>query len=191
MPGFIVNGHGQGAPSTVRPYYTYTWEVQQFYGIGIGATPPPERLPLIYLRDAGVPTWDFDREEVMGANMVYKFAKSIKWNDIKFVWYDTVGLASIVKEWRDAIWTADTGLANPDDYKRQSVLRSLDFSWANPIIWTMHNSWPCAVKVDNLTYTQSDVKAVEVTLAYDWAVDQAPAGRTLRTDPGRRELRTF
>lgn len=171
MPGFVVNGLGQGAPSTVKPYYKYTWEVQQFYGDGIGANPAAENLPLIYLREASLPSCDFDKEEVQGANLVYKFAKSIKWNDIKFVWYDTVGMATKIREWRRNVWTAEDGLADPDVYKRTSTLRSLDFSWANPIVWNCFNSWPGSIKVGDLTYTDSDIKMVEVVLVYDWADD--------------------
>lgn len=164
MPGFIVNGVGQGAPATVKPYYKYTWEVTNFYGDGI-----QNGSPLVYLKEAGTPSWDFDREEIQGASLVYKFAKSIKWNDVKFTWYDTVGLHTKIKSWRESVWKADTGLLNPDDYKKTSILKSLTFSWEEPVTWTMYNSWPAAVKVGDLTYTDSDVKQVEVTLSYDWA----------------------
>ncbi len=164
MPGFIVNGLGTGAPASVKPYYKYTWEVTNFYGDGIQTGDP-----LIYLIEAGTPSWDFDKEEVMGASVSYKFAKSIKWNDIKFTWYDTVGLHVKVKKWRQSIWRPDQGLQNPDDYKKLSTLKSLTFAWENPVVWTMFNSWPVSVKAGDLTYTESAIKQVEVTLSYDWA----------------------
>lgn len=169
MPGFMVNGLGKGAPATVNPYYKYTWDIQQFYGDGIGQAPPAERLPLIYLKESSLPSWDFDKEEVQGASLIYKFAKSIKWNDVKVTWYDTVGLADIIRKWRRNIWTANDGMTDPDVYKKLSIIRSLTYSWESPVVWTLYNSWPGSVKVGDLTYTDSDVKVVEVTLVYDWA----------------------
>lgn len=170
-----MNGFGAGVPATVQPYYKYTWEIQQIYGDSVGSNPPAERLPLVYLKEAGLPSWDFDKEEVQGASLVYKFAKGIKWNDIKFTWYDTVGLADHIRAWRRTVWTADAGLADPDVYKRTSIIRSLTFDWNSPVIWTCYNSWPGNVKVGDLTYTDSDVKLVEVTLVYDWAEEEIVA----------------
>ncbi len=175
MPGFVVNGLGGGAPSSVQPYYKYTWEVTQVLGDVIGLSSSgklsPGKMPLVYIKDATLPDWSLDREEIQGSSLVYKFAKTMKWEDVKITWYDTVGLASLVRAWRESIWTPDGGLANPDDYKRESIIRSLTFAWKKPVIWKLINSWPTSVKTSDLTYADSDVKSVTVNLAYDWAED--------------------
>ena len=35
--------------------------------------------------------------------------------------------------------------------------------------WFLYNSWPSQIRSGELTYTNSDIKIVEVTVAYDWA----------------------
>lgn len=175
MPGFVVNGFGRGAPSSVKPYYKYTWEILHLFGEGVGPNPPAERLPLIYAKDASLPSWGFDKEEVQGSSSTYKFAKSIKWDDIKISWYDTSGLSDKVRAWRRLVWTPEGGLTSPDSYKRTSILRVYTFAWTLPVTWTMYNSWPMTVKTGDLTYTESNVKLVEVTLSYDWAEESGIA----------------
>lgn len=169
MPGFSVNGFGKGPTSSVKPYYKYTWEVVSLFGDGIGSTPAGDKLPLIFLRDASLPTYDIDREEVQGATLTYKFAKSIKWADIKITWYDTVGLVNKLREWRRNVWTPEEGFKAPNEYKRDSVLNSLTYSWDTPNSWQLFNCWPQSIKAGDLTYTESEIKMVEVNVCYDWA----------------------
>lgn len=164
-----MNGLGKGPSSNVKPYYKYTWELLSIFGDYIGSTPTGDKLPLIYLRDASLPTYDIDREEVQGATLVYKFAKSIKWADIKITWYDTEGLANKLREWRRVVWTPEVGFKAPDEYKRDSMLSSLNFAWERPNNWHLYNCWPQSIKSGDLTYTESDIKVVEVNLCYDWA----------------------
>ncbi len=164
MPGFNVNGVGFGAPSDVQPYYKYTWEIDNFYGENA-----PSTSPLIFVKDVSLPVWEIERERHIGASLEYKFAKSISFQDAKIVWYDTVGLAEKVRRWRTSVWTPEGGLKPPAEYKKQSVIRSMNFAWEKTVAWRYKNSWPCRVDVGTLTYTDSEVKLVEVTLSYDWA----------------------
>lgn len=175
MPGFIVNEIGEGAKAdSIRPYYSFTWQISNLFE---DRTPIDNQSPLIYVREATLPSWDFDKEKVMGASLEYKFAKSIVWNDIKIIWYDTDGLAEIMQIWRSTIWAPHIGLALANDYKKESTLQSFDFSFENPVSWKLINSWPGNVKVGDLTYVNSDVKMVEVTLVYDWAEETIAAAR--------------
>lgn len=176
MPGFVVNGFGLGASPNVNPYYSYTWELEEFYGDTIGRNPAGPLAPLIYIKDMTLPSWEFTKIEARGGSLVYKFADSIKWNDVKLVWYDTLGLAAKIQQWREAIWTSTKGLQPANNYKQQSLLRSLTFSWRNPIGWKLINSWPASVKQSDLTYTESSIKLTEVMLTYDWAEDIVDGG---------------
>jgi hypothetical protein len=161
MPGFVVSGLGVGVSSTPLVYYKYLWSIDNLFG---AAAPT-----LIYSKEATFPSWDFERDEIMGGSLKYKFAKSIIFNDVKVSWYDTWGFSTIIRDWRAAVWTPREGLQNPDDYKTRSSLSNLTHDLAKATHWTLYNSWPQSVKTGDLTYTDSDVKLVEVTVAYDWA----------------------
>lgn len=175
MPGFTINGFGAGAPANdIRPHYKYTWDIPSLFESGVTTRVTAGRRPLIYAIDAGTPSWDFDKDEVQGSSLKYKYAKAVIWNDIKITWYDTTGLAEIIRDWRRMVWTPETGLKLPNEYKKESILRSLTFDWEDPVIWTLKNSWPQAVKTGDLSYTTSEVKIVDVTVAYDWAVETPP-----------------
>lgn len=170
MPGFTVNGHGSGAAAAVRPYYKYTWELDYLFSSRyLGTT-----SPLIYAINATLPTWVFDKDEAPGASIKYKQAKNISWNPIKISWYEVVGLASILKKWRELVWTPEEGLKDPSIYKQPSSLRSLTFNWQKPVVWQLHNSWPQEVNSGDLSYSDSDMKVVTVTVEYDWATETTP-----------------
>lgn len=166
MPGFTINGYGDGASPNVKPYYKYTWELLQVVGTTIG---PQSSLPLIYVKEASLPKWTIGKEEVQGASIKYKFAKDISWEDIKIVWYDTVGLQEVMEDWRSLVWTPESGMGVAGKYKNDSKLRSFTFDFANPREWILRNSWPSAVSSTTLTYAESDISVVDVTITYDWA----------------------
>jgi len=166
MPGFIVSGLGAGVDNTPLAYYKYTWTIDNVFGTMPGTTPV-----IVYAKEASLPSWDFEKDEVMGGSLKYKFAKSVIFNDVKISWYDTYGLASVIKKWRELVWSPATGLQNPDAYKTRSQLRALTYDILQQTAWLLYNSWPQSVKTGDLTYTDSDVKLVEVTVAYDWACE--------------------
>jgi hypothetical protein len=167
MPGFTANGLGSGPRNDPRAYYKYTWEIEDIFW-----TLP--RTVLIYAKECTLPSWDFEKDEVMGASLKYKFAKSISFNDVKITWYDVYGIADIIKRWRGYVWTPADGLLDPNNYKSRSHLKNFTYDMVKYTRWTLFNSWPQSVKSGDLTYTDSDIKLVEVTVAYDWAEESEP-----------------
>jgi hypothetical protein len=176
MPGFQVtspNGAfggqaGIGGPSSNRTeyFYTYTWEIFNLFGNNVEVN-----SALIHLRDLTLPTFTANTDSYTASSLEYKWAKSVVWEDIKVSWYDTKGLLAIVKNWRQTVWTPTEGLKVGGDYKRMSELDVHLPTWndLDRIRWRLYNSWPKVIKHGELTYTNSDVKLVEVTIAYDWA----------------------
>ena len=177
MPGFMVKtqsstvGGGVGSQSPnadTEYYYSYTWEIfHLFEDIN------PSRLDptLIHARDISLPTFTANMDSLVGASLEYKWAKSVVWEDIKITWYDVRGLIDIMSKWRKRIWSQDKGLQVASEYKKLSAINVYDSTWdsGNMIEWKLINSWPKMIKHGELTYTQSDVKLVEVTVTYDWA----------------------
>lgn len=165
-------------------FYTYTWDIDNI----LESSPNIINIIKIGLKDCTLPTFTVSKETIEGANIEYKFAKSITWEDVTVAWYDVEGLYEVILEWRKSIWDAgDTdqnigGLQQADKYKKNTVINSYIGSHLGGFSskyqkYTLVNSWPSSIKYGDLTYTSSEVKSVTVTITYDWAVEQSAKPR--------------
>lgn len=165
MPGFIA-GWAQsevGVSMPAGPVYTYTWQILQMAGLRIPET--------IYLKECTLPDWTADIEEYQAPHVKYKYAKGVTFNDVKFNFYDTRGLAVELDKLKRQVWTPETGIAPASDYKRDSrisVFEGDDFKQEQS--WLLNGSWIKGISWAMLTYANSDMHSVSVTLAYDWAI---------------------
>lgn len=167
MPGFSVSGVGQGPSNQVRPYYTYTWEIQTLFEEN-GLTGA-----LIFAKELTPPSFVPKREELESASLVYKYAAQANWDDVRITFYDIPQngqrLADTLRQWRRTVWTPEEGIGLADDYKKDSAISIFNMDRSDEYTWMLHGSWPAQVRESDLTYTGSDVKSVEVIVAYDWA----------------------
>lgn len=171
MPGFYVSSVKEGgfntrAISTRDYYYNYTWEIENLFETEI---PNNETNALIYAKEITLPSFVAMIDNVQGASLQYKHAKSITWEDVKITWYDNVGLLKIMQKWRKSIWDENLGLQPIDRYKKTSKINSFLPNGTFVNSWTLINSWPSTIRYGDLTYSSSDVKLVSVTVTYDWA----------------------
>ena len=156
MPGFIVNGQGgvgiaNGAPDNAEYYYTYTWEIENFYESYANAN-----IGVIHCKTMTLPTFNVAQETVMGASLEYKFAKSVNWADVKVAWYDTSGFLDTMKKWRKTVWSPKQGFAAVNTYKRESRFRTFLPDGEEAQTFRLINSWPSVIKYGDLTYTNPD-----------------------------------
>lgn len=168
MPGFRVGSVGSGAFGRPDVYTSYSWAIDNIFGTVV---PESGSNPLIYANSISLPTFSVDKETYQGSALQYKFAKGISWDDVRVVWYDTVGMLGVVKKWREAVWDPEKGLRNPSEYKKTSTIASELSDGSKRNSWELINSWPSIIRHGELTYVQSDAKMVEVTVTYDWAVE--------------------
>ena len=94
------------------------------------------------------------------------------WDDVKVTWYDTYLMLDTLKKWRESVWTPEKGLMPATDYKTGSILSTNLPDGTATNEWNLVNSWPSTIRYGDLTYTNSDIKIVDVTIAYDWAEEQ-------------------
>jgi hypothetical protein len=178
MPGFLIKGlknttSGYGrhqAQGDAEYYYTYTWEIFRMFKDVLDSS----NKQLIHLRDCTLPTFEAQQDTYVATNVEYKWAKAVSWNDIRVSWYDTYGLAPIIRKWRDSIWSAEEGLQVASRYKHESQIDVFLPTGLSTVSWILYGSWPRVIRHGELTYTNSDVKLIEVTVAYDWADDKRP-----------------
>ena len=166
MPGFTVDVNaGAGLSNDIKPFYSYTWELDSLFEDLSAAT--------IYAKDCVLPTFSASREEVDGASVVYKFASMVNWEDVRLTFYDIshngILMADRLKAWRNRVWTPETGLGFADNYKKQSIINVFNLDISEGYKWTLYGSWPQSIRDGDLTYTRTEVKLVEVVVAYDWA----------------------
>jgi hypothetical protein len=167
MPGFNIGKvtDSNQPNSKANYYYTYTWEVQELFEV----TSASKDVPVVRLRDATLPTFSSSVDKYLASSVEYKWAKGVMWDDVKLVWYDSEGFLDVVEGWRKTIWTAEGGLKPGASYKKRSKIRTFLPDGSAGVAWTLFNSWPSQIRSGELTYTNSDVKTVEVTVTYDWA----------------------
>lgn len=175
MPGFAIptdsgtiGSHGIEVPSNAQYYYNYTWQIFELVGYPFAYS---DYTALVHLKDATLPTFTANQDTYLGSSLEYKWAKSVTWDDIKVVWYDTAGLAKIMQEWRQNIWDEKNGLKTAEQYKKRSQIDVYLPNGDGVVTWCLVGSWPRVIKQGELTYTDSNVKLVEVTVVYDWAVE--------------------
>jgi len=173
VPGFVVGGVGRpaeegGIATNVEPFYSYTWKVPSLF-------PGDDYRPgvTIFTKDCTLPTFSAGREEVDGANLIYKYASMVNWEDVRISFYDIPFRGEIfaerLKEWRDSVWTPERGLGFADDYKKDTLINVFNLNGSREYTWTLYGSWPQSVRDGELSYTRSDAKFVEVVVVYDWA----------------------
>lgn len=177
----MVSNLGDGPSNNVRPFYTYTWELTAIFGDQ--ASDPP----VIFTKDCTLPTYNVAREDVESAALVYKFAAQANWDDIRLTFYDIPApdggkkLADTLREWRTTVWNAEGGIFLADvatggevgqgggPYKQRTTIRVFNMDDTVEYSWILNGSWPQQIKEGELTYTDSDVKIVEVIIVYDYA----------------------
>lgn len=169
MPGFYANVYDIPigdylANTNVKFVYNYTWQVNALF-----EEVPTSSSPLIYLKDASLPSVTIQKEQVTGASLEYKFASSAVYDDVRVTFYDTKGLLEKIRAWRARIWSENNGLRPSNEYKKVSKIACYypqgDFAEG----YTLVGSWPSTIKFGDLTYTSSDVKFIDLTITYDWA----------------------
>lgn len=178
MPGFKVNGIGgdrrfpDGVPATAEYYYTYLWTIDTIFG----EYASDNSSAIVHAKDMTLPSFVVAKEQTIGGSLEYKFAKSVSYDDVKISWYDTVGLIDYLREWRKSVWSPIFGLAAGGSYKKDTVQRQYitndDGDLIDDVVYVLRGSWPSTIRYGDLTYTNSDAKIVEVTVTYDYALEQ-------------------
>jgi len=166
MPGFVINGTGNQYPipnklETVRAH-RYIIEV-------LG--PITMREHLVVAKDFQIPKWTVNKHEVV-TTLTYKYAKGVNWGDATIVFYDTTSppVLDSLNKWKDQVYTDTDGIGihGSGGYKQDSILNELDGT--GEIIRTikLKNSWPIDVDYGKLSYADSNINLINLTLAVDY-----------------------
>ncbi len=168
MPGFRIGGYGGEMPNTLEPARANRWIIKNL-------GPVTKRYAMFVAKDLTLPQWKVDKLEIMGGVLWYKFAKSIKWDDITISFYDipqpNYSAFREINKWIDLVHTNENGIKKHggSGYKMDCVFEELDGNGTTVRSIRLKNAWPNGFNWGKLTYTSSDLKLIELTLSYDWA----------------------
>ena len=179
MPGFIIGDTksdqakrpiGFNLNTVTDEYYTnFFWDVSNIVGTFIKNQAGPSKS-LLALKECKLPTFTVEEEKVLGSSVEYKFAKKVNWDDISVTWYDNFGLLNVMKTWMNSVFTLTRGIALASSYKKETKILVYTPSNSSRQTYTLNQSWPKSIKFGDLSYTSSDIKMVEATISYDYAV---------------------
>lgn len=180
MPGFAISaGSSYLASPPKAAYYSYAWRINSLF-----ETPIVRDSPLIYAQSITLPTWTVNTDTIQGSSLNYKYADNITWEDVRITFYDAISIGYSIsdhlRQWRNRVWSSVRGIGSADTpnrgdptfgYKRTSEIYNVSNDGTRYVKWTLYNSWPQSIKYGDLTYTNSEVKLVEVVVTYDHAED--------------------
>ena len=173
MPGFTGNG-----PSPKAEFHRqHRWIIEEL-GIPSSSGRPGQALRgeakkrsqlALYARDLQLPVLEFDIESIKSPSLEYKIAKHAKWRNCTVSFYDVYGLYKEFYKWQQEIWTPQTGLKAANAYKGQPVFALRDGKGKVRQRFTLKGAFPQSIDHGELSYTNSEIKVLTVTYAYDWA----------------------
>lgn len=164
MPGFSINGGGGNVPNTIELLTNYRWLITE-----LG---PVSSDSLVVARDLVLPESRVEVQEILGGLIWYKFAKNVKWQDVTVVFYDDGKILDGIEQWRELVYTIEDGIKTHtpgSGYKRKCAFELLDGAGDVKKSLSLMNAWPTAVSHGRLSYSDSEIKIVNLILAYDWA----------------------
>jgi hypothetical protein len=172
MPGFNINNQGSGPSNNTETLREHRWLIKQLGSITDGNT-------LLFAKELTLPDFRAERQEVLGGTLWYKFAKSVKWEDCRVLFYDTGEIVPQLYKWRHKVFNVANGIGVHSSaptkggmdagYKQQCIFELLDGKGVAVHTVNLIGAWPSQISEGNLDYTSSAIKLVTVTLTYDYA----------------------
>jgi hypothetical protein len=168
MPGFKIDGYGNSdnIPNTIEIARSHRWRIEN-----LGPIQQPENK--LVARDLTLPTWKPERLEILGTTLYYKYAKNIKWEDVTVIFYDNYKIGTEIDRWRDRVHTNIDGIkkhgAGNQGYKLECEFHEIDGRANIKRKLKLFGAWPTNINYGKLSYTDTSLKVIELTLAYDYA----------------------
>lgn len=170
MPGFNIGSGGNGQPSnTTEAFRNHRWRIVSLGADGVDGG-VINRDKLVFAKTLQLPEFNVEEEMVTGAAIKYKFAKIVNWGDVVVGFYDVSGVYDGLMTWQGKVYKAQTGIGIADDYKKECRFQLTNGQGQEDgPLYVLKGSWPKIISHSTLSYEDSDLKMVNLTLSYDWA----------------------
>jgi len=168
MPGFVINGTGNQYPI---PNTLETVRANRFIIEILG--PITLREHLVVAKDFQIPKWTATKQEIP-TTLMYKYAKGVNWGDASITFYDTMDppILDSLNEWKDLVYSITNGIGvhGSGGYKQDTVLNELDGEGGIIRRIRLKNSWPVDVDFGKLSYADSNINLVNLSLSVDYVL---------------------
>lgn len=188
MPGFNIGPINNTESGTVadvntRFYTSFSWEIPTLLEYSpennYSSLSRDASNAVLMLKTATLPSLSFSKMEAAGGTTPYKFAGKPVYEDIRISWYDSVGMVDVMTNWIRSVMRGDGGINTPSVYKKTSKLKKFladreqrsqrEYGLQQESVeYVLYGSWPSLLKESDLTYTESAIKIVELTVTYDY-----------------------
>jgi len=187
MPGFNINGDGSGPASLTEVVRTHRWrlEFDQIHKLS---------NVQLYALSCQRPSMQIDTNNMHYKQNQIRMPAKYRWNPINVKFYETadfelgVTTSSIFDYWanNNPVVNFNTNTINNKFRTNTSIyLETGDGSDIH--LYVLNNAWPSKVDPSELSYANSDISTIQVTLTYDSASEkkllERPASPTPST-PG-------
>lgn len=172
MPGFNIAGTGgeprrNNAPNSLS-------EVRRTHRWLFTVLADLEPEVMVVLKDAQRPSLKFATPEMHHNQEQVYYAGKHTWDPIALVWYDyeqNPDVSKRIYKWinDNVLVIKDANVYAPSKYKKQARLEMVDGFGRPTDSWNLHNAWPAESNWNALTYTDSALQTINVTLKYDRA----------------------
>lgn len=202
MPGFsiplesedICDGAGGGPPGVTKgPDYAmetnrkhrYLWEIFGNNNSTGSSTPSDDwESLLVYAYKSGRPSIEFDEITIhSGQDEIYRPGKS-RWKPVEISFYEVVDgnkgkmkskVGEAIYEWwsNTMLNIITSSFHKPIDYLKPCVLAMLDGAGNATWRYELCDCWPQRVTPSDLSYVETEIADITVTLRFDKAVERS------------------
>ena len=175
MPGFNVCGTGSDQPnSKAEMRRNHRWFFETIADEGIFS-----REVLLVLKSASRPKFTLEEAVMHHDQEQIYYAGKQSWEPIELTWYDKEGpgqedSSAAILEWvKTVVDFSDATVAPPSAYKKDANLNMTDGAGNTSESWQLCNAWPKDVSWNGLTYDNSDIAEITVSMRFDKALRTA------------------
>ena len=162
MPGFKINGEGDGPDSKAKILRVHRFSLKTFMG------KPGNKEPFNMVKDVDLPERIIEELLVKTPGATYKFGKQASYSDLIIVFYVPHLLVDEIEILLDKVHTPEEGIGDFDSYINEVSLDITDEKGSMVNNYTFKNAWVSSIKKNQLTYGSSEMFLLTTTVKFSW-----------------------
>lgn len=126
----------------------------------------------IVAKELQLPDLQIQKQLILNGQLTYKYAKSVEWQDLQVVFYDNGELLKLLDDWKKLIYSDGSGIkshGSSGGYKKKCTFCLVSGCGAIVNTIALSGAWPSSISYGRLSYEDTNIKIVTLTLTYDWA----------------------
>ena len=171
MPGFNIGNvvANKDSPSTTENVLTnYRWFIRKLGPVSLEV--------LRFAKELTLPTVNIEPQEVLGGTIHYKYARMVKFEDASVILYDDGNIFDQLNAWYQQVYTSKAGIQQHNAYKQECEFVLINGAGNEVESITLKGAWPKRITHGKLSYSDNNLKVMEVTISYDYFLTSMTSG---------------